>query len=53
MQLRGRLSEEEDRLLDLLTAGRTEPEIGKLLGLHRSAVWRRIRKIKTRAAEIS
>jgi DNA-binding CsgD family transcriptional regulator len=51
-RLQGQLSEAEERLLDLLIAGRTQPEIGKLLRLHRSAVWRRIRKITTLADKV-
>jgi len=42
----GRLDAENRRILELLTEGKTQPEIGATLGLHRSAVWRRIRKIK-------
>jgi DNA-binding CsgD family transcriptional regulator len=50
-RLQGQISEEQSRLLDLLVAGRTQPEIGKLMKLHRSAVWRRLRKIKALAAK--
>lgn len=45
-ELQGRLSEEEDRILSLLAKGKNQPEIGTTLGLHRSAVWRRIQKLK-------
>lgn len=40
------LSPEEKRLLTLLAEGRTQPEIGAELGLHRSAVWRRVKKLR-------
>ncbi len=45
-RLSGSLSEEEDRILRLLEAGRTQSEIGKEFGLHRSAVWRRVVKLR-------
>lgn len=38
----------EKRLLALLVDGRTQPEIGRELGLHRSAVWRRVKKLRKR-----
>ena len=44
----GSLTSEEERILELLDAGRTQPEIAEELGLHRSAVWRRIRKLRNR-----
>lgn len=43
---RGSLSTEDQRILELLIAGITQPEIGRILGLHRSAVWRRIQKLR-------
>jgi DNA-directed RNA polymerase specialized sigma24 family protein len=51
-ELQGRLSAEEDRLLQLLVEGKTQPEAGTALGLHRSAVWRRVRKLKKKAAGV-
>lgn len=42
------LTVEESRILDFLAAGKTQPEIGAILGLHRSAVWRRIRVLRIR-----
>lgn len=42
----GTLSAEEQRIFDLLAQGLTQPEIGRQLGLHRSAVWRRIRRLR-------
>ncbi len=43
-----RLSDDEERVLDLLAEGRNQTEIAKLLGLHRSKIWRvaqRLRKL--------
>lgn len=48
-RLAGSLSDEDRRILDLLAQDKTQPEIGKDLGLHRSAVWRRIRKLYVHA----
>jgi DNA-binding Lrp family transcriptional regulator len=48
-RLAGSLSDENRRILDLLVQDKTQPEIGKELGLHRSAVWRRIRKLYVHA----
>lgn len=43
-----RLTEEERRIVSLLADGKTQPEIAAILGLHRSAVWRRIAKLRKR-----
>ena len=40
---------DERRLLTLLRDGKTQPEIAAELGLHRSAVWRRVRALRQRA----
>ena len=40
------LETEYRRIVEMRAQGKTYPEIGKALGLHRSAVWRRVRKIK-------
>jgi DNA-binding CsgD family transcriptional regulator len=45
-QLKGNLSSEQLRILDLLIEGKTQPEIAQQLSLHRSAVWRRIKKLR-------
>ena len=45
------LSVEAQTILERLIAGRTQPEIGKELGLHRSAVWRRVNKLKERLVD--
>ena len=49
-KLRG-MSSEEQRIVELLVIGRTQPEIGRELGLHRSAVWRRVKKLRDRLTE--
>ena len=47
-QLQGRLSDEEDQIVALLAEGKTQRDIGARLDLHRSAVWRRVNKLKKR-----
>jgi IS30 family transposase len=47
MQL-GSLTDEEQRIVDLLTQRKTQPEIAEALGQHRSRIWRKIRRLKTR-----
>lgn len=44
--LRGKTTPEEESILQLLAKGVTQPSIGKRLGLHRSAVWRRVRRLR-------
>jgi DNA-binding NarL/FixJ family response regulator len=45
--MEGNLSSEQVRILDLLIEGKTQPEIAQQLNLHRSAVWRRVKKLRT------
>ena len=42
------LSDEESKIVDLLIAGKSTVEIGKILGQHRSMVWRKLQKIRKR-----
>jgi DNA-directed RNA polymerase specialized sigma24 family protein len=42
------LSEADRQLLALLAEGRSQAEIGRNLGLHRSAVWRRATRLSKR-----
>lgn len=44
--LRGNLSDDDRRLLDLLAEGKSTPEIAAILGQHRSLVWRRAERLK-------
>jgi DNA-binding CsgD family transcriptional regulator len=44
------LSAEDQRLADLLAAGKTQAQIAVELGLHRSAVWRRAKRLRNRVA---
>ena len=44
----GQLSAEERSIVALLAQGETQPAIGRKLGLHRSAVWRRIKALRKR-----
>lgn len=46
----GSFSEEESRIVDLLIAGKSTVEIGRILRQHRSMVWRKIERIKKRAS---
>ena len=45
------MSPEEQRIVELIVIGHTQPEIGRELGLHRSAVWRRVKKLRDRLTE--
>lgn len=38
--LQGRLSEEERLILDLLVAGKSQSDVGTVVGRNRAAVWR-------------
>jgi hypothetical protein len=49
-KLAGELSNEEARIVDMLIASKTMVDIGRELGQHRSMVWRKIQRIKKRAA---
>lgn len=42
------LSDEEHRIVELLAARKSLPDIGKELGQHRSMIWRKIERIKAR-----
>lgn len=42
------LSDEERLIVSLLAQGKTQPQIGRELSLHRSAVWRRIKALRKR-----
>ena len=43
-----KLSDEECRIVELLAARTSLPDIGKALGQHRSMIWRKIERIKAR-----
>jgi DNA-binding Lrp family transcriptional regulator len=45
------LSAENRRIVELLAEGKTQPQIGEELGLHRSAVWRRVKKLVSAASK--
>ena len=49
-QLASKLSDEEKRIVDMLVSGKSMVEIGRVLGQHRSMVWRKIERIKRYAA---
>ena len=51
--LAGKLSEEESRIIDLLISGKSTVEIGRLLGQHRSMVWRKLQKIRKRTSDVT
>jgi DNA-binding CsgD family transcriptional regulator len=46
--LEGQLTPEEQRIVEMLAAGKTQPEIGCALGQHRSMVWRKVQRIKAK-----
>jgi DNA-binding CsgD family transcriptional regulator len=46
--LQGALSDDDARLLDLLVAGKSTPQIAVILGVHRSRIWRRSQVLKQR-----
>jgi DNA-binding NarL/FixJ family response regulator len=48
VQLHEQLNEEERRIVQLLAEGHNRPHIAATMGLHRSAVWRKIQKIRER-----
>ena len=50
-QLQG-IEGQERQIVELLAAGHTQPQIGKQLGLHRSAVWRRIRRLRVQLSDL-
>jgi DNA-binding NarL/FixJ family response regulator len=45
-KLAGRISTDEQRIVDLLAAGKSTPDIARALGTNRSAIWRRVQKIR-------
>lgn len=46
VKLRDKISRDDLQIVDLLAAGKSTPDIAKTLGTNRSAVWRRVQKIK-------
>jgi IS30 family transposase len=42
------VSDEEGRIIDMLAAKKSLPDIGKALGQHRSMIWRKVERIKQR-----
>ena len=47
--LSGKLSDEESHILNMLIDGKSTVEIGRILGQHRSMVWRKTDRIRKRA----
>jgi len=45
-KLKGKISGDDSRIVELLAAGKSTPDIAKALGTNRSAIWRRVQKIK-------
>lgn len=45
-KLKSKISADDQRIVELLAAGKSTPDIAKAIGTNRSAVWRRIQKIK-------
>lgn len=42
------LSDEEHKIVEMLAARKSLPDIGKALGQHRSMIWRKVERIKAR-----
>jgi IS30 family transposase len=42
------LSDEEKKIVEMLAAKKSLPDIGKALGQHRSMIWRKVERIKAR-----
>jgi biotin operon repressor len=50
-RLAGTLSKEDEHILDLLVAGESTPAIARELRQHRSMIWRKVQKLRARAAQ--
>jgi len=46
IKLRDKISADDYQIVELLAAGKSTPDIAKTLGTNRSAVWRRVQRIK-------
>lgn len=46
LKLRDRISGDDFQIVELLAAGKSTPDIAKTIGINRTAVWRRVQKIK-------
>lgn len=44
--LRGKIAADDERIVELLSLGKSTPDIAKEIGTNRSAVWRRVQRIK-------
>jgi uncharacterized membrane protein len=42
------LTEEDQKIVDMLVDRKTQPEIAQALGQHRSMVWRKVQRLKKR-----
>jgi len=49
-KLRDKVSEDDFQIVELLATGKSTPDIARALGTNRSAVWRRVQKIKLELA---
>ena len=45
-RLIGKVSAEDQRIVELLAAGKSTPDIAKALGTNRSAIWRKVKRLK-------
>ena len=45
-KLKDKISGEDERIVEFLVQGKSTPDIAKSLGTNRSAVWRKIQRIK-------
>jgi DNA-binding CsgD family transcriptional regulator len=47
-RLRAEVSGDEREVLDMLAQGMTQPQMAARLNMHRSAIWRRVKKLRNR-----
>ena len=48
-QIGDELSEEERRIAKALADGKSTPDVSRMLGQHRSMIWRKAQRIRARA----
>jgi DNA-binding CsgD family transcriptional regulator len=48
-RLTGKLSDEERQIVDMLIQGKSTVAIGRILGQHRSMIWRKTQRIRKRS----
>lgn len=49
-KLKDKIPRDDFRIVEMLAAGKSTPDIAKMLGTNRSAIWRRVQRIKAQLA---